>query len=144
MAVHNLPIRLEKPPTFYQHFKRSHKKTPTKLRSTKKKPSDKPITSASQKPSEVPTLKSLLQATINLANKLDTTTSPPIMHPSNETPSVTWEEQSEDPVSNTAQPRTKEVFIKLFDLQSTMYSDQKGEFPCLSRRGYRYLMVFYD
>ena len=57
---------------------------------------------------------------------------------------MTWEEHSEDPVSNTAQPPTNEVFIKLFDLQATMYSDQTGAFPCLSSRGYRYLMVFYD
>ena len=57
---------------------------------------------------------------------------------------MTWEEHSEDPVSSTAQPRTNEVFIKMFDLQATMYSDQTGAFPCSSSRGYRYLMVFYD
>ena len=49
------------------------KQTKTKLRSIKRKPSEEPITSSSQQPSKVPTLKSLLHETINLVNKLDTT-----------------------------------------------------------------------
>ena len=47
------------------------KQTPTKLRSTRQKPSEKPITSTSPLPSDNPTIKSLLQATINLANKVE-------------------------------------------------------------------------
>ena len=109
------------------------KQTPSNLRSTKEKPSGKPNASTSHKPYKVPTLKSLLQATINLANKLDTTKTTPLQHPNiQQAPSVTWYEQSEVPDSNTAQPRTNEVFIKLFDMQSTMYSDQTGAFPCSS------------
>ena len=131
------------------------KQTPTKLRSTKKSPSGKPVSSTSHISSKEPKIANILQATINLANKLDRTTPPTLTHqPINNT---TWnehnEESTEEPTEEptdkpaaepTAAPRTNEVFIKVVDLQAKVYSDQTGEFQHISSRGYRYLMIFYD
>ena len=127
------------------------KQTPTKLRSTKKSTSGKPVSSTSSMSSKEPTIANILQATINLANKLDRTTFPTLtQQPIHNT---TWnehnEESTEEPTDKpaaepTAASRTNEVFIKVVDLQAKVYSDQTGVFPHISSQGYRYLMIFYD
>ena len=36
-----------------------------------------------------------------------------------------------------------DIFVKVFDLQETTYTDQTGQFPYLSSEGNRYIMVAY-
>ncbi|KAL7537341.1 hypothetical protein ACHAWF_005737, partial [Thalassiosira exigua] len=40
-----------------------------------------------------------------------------------------------------AQPKEHDIFLKIVDLQETIYTDQTGQFPYLSSKGNRYIMV---
>lgn len=40
--------------------------------------------------------------------------------------------------------RAHQVFLKVTDFTSTIYTDQTGQFPTTSSRGHKYIMVAYD
>ena len=42
---------------------------------------------------------------------------------------------------NNPEPKQNDVFMKIIDMKDTIYTDQTGQFPHLSSKGNRYIMV---
>ena len=40
--------------------------------------------------------------------------------------------------------RTNQLFLKVIEFSSKIYTDQTGRFPVTSSRGYKYIMIAYD
>ena len=57
---------------------------------------------------------------------------------------VTEDRQTMSILTTAAQKKQKDIYVKVWDAQDKVYTDQSGKFPVQSSKGHKYVMVMVE